>query len=353
MKVGVITFHWATNYGAVLQSYALVKHLNNLGYEAEDINYVPRRIKLRLRFFDLYLRRFNNIRRESKFKSFRKKFLKVSKKTYKNNNSLHKITNEYDAVITGSDQIWNESFLTTAEKKPTLSYFLDFVPENVIRMSYAASFGTNTLTQAHKTFALNELEQFDAISVREQNAVDMLKAQGINAVTVCDPTLLIDVGEYECIAQEAKDKSKVELFNFMLRQGRESTDKTLDYVLNEALKGKTNLGQGIMPVEDWVWKIKNSDFVVTDSFHCMVFALLYHKPFIAVNDKNCSMNARINTLAQRMGVTERVIDSFDAKRIDQLIENTAIDWEFVDNAKNEWACESTEFIKNSLNIKNT
>ena len=347
-----MTFHWATNYGAVLQSYALVKHLNNLGYDAEDINYIPRRIMLRLRFFDLYLRRFNNIKRASKFKSFRKSFLRVSKKTYKNNKALHKITNEYDAVITGSDQIWNESFLTTAEKTPTRSYFLDFVPENVIRMSYAASFGTNILTEAHKALALDELEQFDAISVREQNAVDMLKEQGINAVTVCDPTLLIDVGEYECIAQKAKDKSKVELFNFMLRMGRESTDKTLDYVLNDALKDKTNLGQGIVPVEDWVWKIKNSDFVVTDSFHCMVFALLYHKPFIAVNDKNCSMNARINTLAQRLGVANRVIDSFDKEKINQLIENKDIDWDFVEKAKAEWVRESTEFIRSSLDIKN-
>lgn len=348
MKIGVMTFHWATNYGAVLQSYALVKCLKEMGYEAEDINYLPRETMLKLRFFDLYLRRFANIKRSSIFKKFRKNVLTVSKKTYGSNRTLHGITNEYDAIITGSDQIWNKSFLMTAEKKPTPSYFLDFVPENVLRISYAASFGSNELSEEVKKYGLPELRKFHAVSVRENNAVGLLGAEGIPAKAVCDPTLLLEPASYAEIIKPLDENDRVELFNFMLRTGRDSTDKTNQYMVDSLFAGKKSLGEAIIPVEDWLWKLKNSDFVVTDSFHCVVFSIIFHKPFLAINDKNCAMNARIRTLTERLGLAHRVLEEYDTEKIRKIVADQEFDWKSVDEKRRAWADESKEFLIQSL-----
>ncbi len=347
MKIGVMTFHWATNYGAALQAYALVQHLRQSGYDAEDINYLPKRAMRRLRFFDFYLRRFTNIKRAGKFKSFRKRFLTVSEKTYACHKDLCKIGTTYDAVIAGSDQIWNESFLLTAEKVPTPSYFLDFVPEKVLRISYAASFGTNELTEMLLKYGVPELKNFYAVSVREENAVQMLQQAGVSAVTVCDPTLLIEPQDYATIVAATNDCIKTDVFNFMLRKGR-SSDDTEKYVINECFPNASNLGNGILTVEQWLWKLMNCDFVVTDSFHCTVFAILFHKPFIAVNDRDCSMNARIKTLTRRLGLEDRVVDAFNPEKIRKIVEFEAIDWDSVDEKRHQWAKESAQFLREHL-----
>lgn len=348
MKIGVMTFHWATNYGAVLQAYALVKYLCQSGHDAEDINYLPKRIMRRLRFFDFYLRRFTNIKRAGKIKSFRKKFLTVSKKNYGCHKDLCNMGAAYDAVIAGSDQIWNDSFLTTAEKTVTPSYYLDFVPENVPRLSYAASFGTNELTRNILEYGIPELRKYRWVSVREENAVSMLRQAGISAAAVCDPTLLLEPEDYAPITAAVGRGRKTDVFNFMLRKGRSSSDNTEKFVLSECFPHGTQLGSGILTVEQWLWKLKHCDFVVTDSFHCAVFAILFHKPFLAVNDKDCPMNARIRTLTRRLGLEHRVVEAFEPERIRQITGSMDIDWAGVDEKRRQWAGESARLLQTHL-----
>ena len=348
MKIGVMTFHWAANYGAVLQAYALVEHLRQAGHETCDIDYLPRHTIWKSRFFDLYFRRFSNFWREAKFVSFRKRHLQLSPKTYRSHKDLMSIGNKYDAVVAGSDQIWNESFLMMAEKEPVLSYFLDFLPSDVRRLSYAASFGANELPEDVKRCALPALKKFDAISVREENAVAFLAAEGIEAVAVCDPTLLLGPESYDNLVRGCNGKEPVALFNFMLRKGRSSSDDTEDFLKKECFAGKTNLGKEILSVEQWLWALKNSEFVVTDSFHCTVFAILFHKPFLAVNDKDCTMNARIKTLTQKLGLEHRVVDCFDPKKIGEILEDDKFDWGAVDQKREQWAAESAAFLHATL-----
>ena len=350
MRIGIMTFHWATNYGAVLQAYALVKLLHQMGYDAEDIDYVPSRVMRKLRFFDVYLRRFQNIKRAAKFRSFRKKYLTVSDETYRSRKALDQIGNTYDAVITGSDQIWNESFLMTAEKEPVLSYFLDFIPNDVKRISYAASFGTNEFSENLRRFAIPALRRFDVISLREENAVQMLAQEGINASVVCDPTLLLEPEDYEPIVQDGVTKP-VTLFNFILRRGQESSVKTEEYARTQLFCGKPNIGQGIVTVQQWLWLLKNCEYVVTDSFHCVVFAILFHKPFVAVNDRSCSMNARIRTLTEYLGLTDRVIEEYDVEKIDRLVRERDIRWDSVDEARRGWAAKSAADLSRWLEDK--
>lgn len=349
MKIGIMTFHWAVNYGAVLQSYALIRHLRQAGYDVCDINYLPRRTIRKMRFFDIYFRRFAELKKIPPFRRFQKKYLRLSPKTYGCYKELLKIQNEYDAVIVGSDQIWNDSFLMGAEKgEPALSYFLDFLPANVPRLSYAASFGANELSKGIKEYAIPALKKFHAISVRENNAVGLLADEGIVAMTVCDPTLLLKPDDYETIIQGCRREENVALFNFMLRRGERSSDDTEAFLKNQVFAEKTRLGTDILSVERWLWALKNSDFIVTDSFHCVVFAILFHKPFLAVNDKNCAMNARIKTLVEKLGLEHRVIDCFDQEKILEIVKDDAFDWALVDSKREQWAAESAAFLCQAL-----
>ena len=126
MKVGTITFHWVNNYGAVLQAYALQQYLLSKGFDTQIIDYRPRLVILRQYFLALKSREFPFFKQEKQLKNFRKKYLNLTKKSYPTNNSLKKEHFLFNAIIAGSDQIWNESFTLRAEGKPTLSYFLNF-----------------------------------------------------------------------------------------------------------------------------------------------------------------------------------------------------------------------------------
>lgn len=346
-KIGVLTFHWAANYGAVLQAYALLKYLNDNGYDAEDVDYRPLRVMAKLKFFELYLRKIENIKRSLKINTFPKKFLKLSKHKYYNYSELHRTNGKYDVLICGSDQIWNESFLMTAEKNPVPSYYLGFADDKTERISYAASFGTNALSENLKKYGVAELKKYSAVSVREENAVELLKNEGVDAVAVCDPTLLVEPEDYYAITDSCKKCDKVDVFNFMLRKGRESTDKTDMYVRNK-YSDKKLFNNRIVTVEQWLYSIKNSDFVVTDSFHCTVFSILFHKPFLAINDINCPMNARIRTLTQKLGLEDRVLEAYDEEKIESIISQSSIDWESVDKRRRDWANNSAVFLKDSL-----
>lgn len=348
LKVGILTFHWAGNYGAVLQAFALQYFLKGHDIEVEDINYLPKRCIYMLRFFDVINHRFfKNISKSKVCKEFNKKYITSSKQSYYSNADLIKCVSAYDVFITGSDQVWNESFLMTAEKQPTLSYYLNFVPEEKKRISYAASFGVNNLTSDIVRYGIPELRAFDFISVREENAVELLREQGIQAKAVCDPVILLDTERYEEILTEASDKS-IKIFDFILRNNLESSIFTVRYLLSGVFKGEKSLDNQILSVEEWLKGIKNCEIVVTDSFHCTIFAILFHKHFIAINDKNSGMNSRIKTLCSVLGLEKRILDSFDPERINQLIADQEYDWKSVDIKRKEWADASGKILLNAL-----
>ena len=200
------------------------------------------------------------------------------------------------------------------------------------------------MTENQLRYGISELKKFHGVSVREENAALLLQQEDIPAVMVCDPTLLLEPEDYAPIAEAAGNCQKTDIFNFMLRRGRSSSDDTEKYVLTDCFPRATNLGSGILTVEQWLWKLAHCDLVVTDSFHCTVFAILFHKPFLAVNDKDCAMNARIKTLTQRLGLEHRVVDTFDPDKIQKIIDADHIDWNSVDEKRRLWANESAQFL---------
>ena len=221
MRIGVITIEQVGNYGAELQCYATQKVLQNIGCDAEVIDYcyykdyrykdskmsepsVPMTFKERIfyvlkyrivnRFVDKVLLLFNSniARRNSRFAAFHAENTKMSRK-YMSMPEVYEASMDYDIIVTGSDQVWNPGAQSSIEP-----YFLTFAPDSARKISFAASFGVSEIEPNLRERYKEYLSRYDFISVREQNACDMVKQLvGKDAECVLDPTLLLDKSEWE------------------------------------------------------------------------------------------------------------------------------------------------------------
>ena len=173
MKVGIITCHRAFNYGAVLQTYALQKFLKNHGYEVEVIDYTPQYIRksynksILKRIIRPLLRSYDFKKSNQVFGSFLNQEVNLTEKRYYSYEELEENPPDCDAYIAGSDQIWN----CNIENGKDDAFFLKFVPNNKIKISYAASISMDEIPQNQKNRFKENLKDFNHISVREQTAV--------------------------------------------------------------------------------------------------------------------------------------------------------------------------------------
>jgi hypothetical protein len=349
MRIGTITFHWATNYGAVLQAYALQHFLKQKQFETEIINYIPLRIKLIQTLLRIKNMEFSEFMREKRMNSFRKQFLDLSSITYYTNNSLIKRCHDYDAYICGSDQIWNESFALNAEGKPTLSYYLNFVKSEKCRVSYATSFGTDRLSVEVIKLVKPELEKFQSISVREKTGEEIIRNMDLEATLVVDPTLLLDKDDYECLIEGKEFKEEYQLFSYILHKNQATANAINEYIFdkffNRNLDKKYN--QEPIGMYEWLYNMKHAQFVVTNSFHGAIFSILFHTPFVVVPVENSGMNDRITTLLNTIGLSDRIIDTIDKLKLDRLIAEE-IKWTEVDEKIMNLRKKSIEFLENAL-----
>ncbi len=346
MNVGVITFHWATNYGAVLQAYALSEYLNKSGNAAEIIDYYPRRYKKNIvnafatRHISAIAKRVKEISKERKIETFRKKHLKLTR-YFKSNKELLNERLNFDCYICGSDQIWNKSFLCSGERKKTYSYFLNFAPDDKIIASYAASFGVTKYKDELKSDIKKYLSRFDFISVRENTGLDILNDIGINiGCVVPDPTLLLKKNDYEKLLLENK-KEKYD-FVYMLH-GKDSDAN--DLIKYEADKGISTVLCGNIGIEEWLTNIYYANHIITNSFHGVVFSIIFEKPFTAILIEGSGMNDRIITLLDKLGLQNRIYTG------DTSITEKAVDWKNTANKLNEYRSIGYDYINKILNYK--
>ena len=324
MKIGIITFHWATNYGAVLQAYALEKYLITKGHIVEIIDYKPRRNVLLQRLTWIKNGSWRNFKKERKINLFRKKNLILSKRTYSSNKSLRRITDEYDAVICGSDQVWNMSFIQYAEKgKETYSYYLDFLPASVKKIAYAVSFGCNEIKKEYESNVQEYLHDFKIISVREKTAEQILHKLGIKAKVVIDPTLLLSRKEYDSFVASSNQSDKV--FIYKLHKNQKTFEKIEDFLQKRFSCEYTTNKMGI---GDWLHAIKTSKMLLTNSFHGVVFSILFEVPFISVMVEGSDMNDRITTLLENLGLEKRCVSEYKKETIDEICKSE-INWDEV------------------------
>lgn len=351
-KIGITSFQFSNNYGALLQAYSLQKHCLNYANLVKHINYIPylyfvspyeetkyKKLKIGVRIYK-WLRRFICAYFYGK-RSWRSpintKFSVLKKMSFYN----AKDTNVY---ITGSDQIWNPLFIWKREK----IYFLVFGNKKAKRISYAASLGVKKWPKDFEQKVLPMLQCFDAISVREESAVTYLTSLGLkNVVCVCDPTILHNGDFYR---NEFLYEKTTESFTFVYKI-REVIPEYLKELFEKNVR-YVDLGKrkNVVSVTDWLANIDNAKFIVTDSFHCAVFCILFHKPFLVLPNRGAmqGMNERFETLLGKTNLKYRVLSSEDTKEVALAKLNTPIDWDKIDSIMEEWRNYSANWLKKAL-----
>lgn len=332
MKIGILTHPQCANYGGILQCYALSEFLKKIGNDSIVINREPNRPHLLKRCILILLRtlripryyKSRTVDRTLNMRPFVEKHLNRTRPVF-SNTQIHNLCNEYGlkAIIVGSDQVWRRDFAL----KYGYNYFLDFVPPHVIKASYAASFGldiwnyTNEETQELKRL----IRDFSFISVREDVAVSLCKENlNIDAKLMIDPTLLLTIDDYNKITSQRLIESKY-IFVYWLG------DKTIiqrdieKYQTNGYIVKSINLKDECIQesVEDWLSYIKYADFVITDSFHGVVFSILFRKVFyIYKNDSGG--NSRLHSLMRQLCISQELLQS--NQQLDYYSIETRIDY---------------------------
>lgn len=322
-KIGILTFHRALSYGAMLQAYALQTKLFALGVDNEIIDYtcdymvqhyqrVFRPVKHLIKGTVYNLVTANGILKERKTRDrFVRKHMKMSRPY--DAASIAKAAQEYSALITGSDQVWSPACVGF---DPV--YFLTFAaPEQ--RCSYAASIAVNTLPKALEDEYRNRLKDFSAFSLREPSGAELVRQiTGRDDVQVhIDPTLLLTKDEWNELAAERIVPTPYILL-FTVKAPRRLIDQALALsrrtglpiiYLNKLHTRREKEIHYMDPVEadQFVSLVKYAAYVCTNSFHGTAFSVIYHKQFIVETELADGWNIRAEELLNRIGLPERIM----------------------------------------------
>lgn len=369
-EVAIITIHFGTNHGSVLQAYALSNYLESIGCRAKIIDYVPERYKI---WNSLVLRRgkqyplpvllayypitvMKSIRVRRLFGRFVKRNLNLTRR-YSTKEELCQAPPKADMYITGSDQVWNNDYNGDSD----CSYFLDFVSNDAKRVAYAASFGKEEVSEAEYLGRIKPLlQRFDVISVREIDAQNILEKMGINAMHVVDPVFLFTKQQWTEFGTET---TKIEPYILVYVM-----DGIYGELLDYAQKIKEQTGNKIYVVsfkkiedkrvdkcfylanpKDFVGLISKADAVVTNSFHGTAFSVLFQKNFITIG--KTKYNSRMLSLLEKMELRKHFIptgENYELERIINALERRDIDQ--AEKKLQRWIAESKDFIQKAVEI---
>ena len=344
LKIGTMTFHWATNYGAVLQAYALQRYLSTSGHEVAIIDYRPKLVIIKQSLTAIKTLNFRFFKQEKKLKQFRKKYLILTSQKYSSSRALKKSQMVFDCIIAGSDQIWNESFTLRGEGKTTLSYFLDFANSRIKRIGYAISFGFSSPSTQYIEAVRDEIIRFDAISVRESEGIKILESFNIESDIVCDPTALLSQEEYCSLAQKST-RRPARVFSYILRADQTAW-KVANYI-EEKYASPITSSKFSGSMEDWLNSILHAEIVVTNSFHGVMLALILNRPFIAVTIQGSAMNSRLFSLLSFVELSSRIVEDFSEAEIHNLMLEK-IEWTHVNRKMLLLRSSGISFLKQAL-----
>ncbi len=344
MKIGILTLPLHKNYGGLLQAYALQTFLKRLGHEP---------ILIKIQNHPL-----NYINPKDIIKSITRRHTNKFANLIDSTNVINSIKDlsvlknyNFDAFIVGSDQVWRPSYTPDI-----LTYFLNFVEEkDTKRIAYAASFGHDSLSDwnMNDIFKCSLLaKKFNAISVREYSGIKLCeKYFGVTASHLVDPTLLLTPNDYIDLFKTCKiRKTSKQMMVYILDKNK---DKELVVKTIAKEKGLTpysimpkNVLNTYPPVTKWLASFMNSDYVVTDSYHGVIFSIIFNKPFIAIGNKRRGL-ARFDSLLNRYNLLDRFIISPDQLTLDKINKN--LDYKNINQEINMDKVKSTSFFINSLN----
>ena len=358
MKVGILTYHFSDNYGALFQAYSLRKWLLDRGVEAEFVNYHPTYVEeggrldrpwkpalwrknatiLYMKKAHLRRRLFGDRAQKVRFDTFRREVLGVTGPRLRQADDLASEIARYDMLVCGSDQIWNPSIQRGLDPV----YFLD-IPgtDHTHKVAYAPSFGRTEIEPAYRAQLHRLVSGLQGMSVREATGLDILETAGIardSALVVPDPTVLL--GRFEALLDSGPNCRPAPddgVFCYALR-----TDETIREVAEEAarLTGGPlraprsthqrwrDIGEGIAPGPvEWLQTLARARMVVSNSFHGVALSVVLNRPFIAVGllGKRAGMNARVQNMLTIVGLTDRIVTTPDPAAV-RALAGTTIDW---------------------------
>ena len=349
MKIGIITFFNYCNFGAALQCAGLAQVLKDLGHEPEYIDYTCPFIANPFGLNSLKKRgpvgyvytsagHVFYLPRHGLFRKFRES---IPHTAPVGPDSIADYADCYDAYITGSDQVWNTK-LTDFDKH----FFLDFVRDPNKKLSYSASFGGASIDEKRADEYAELLRDFRAVSVREDYGAELVKRlTGKDAAVLLDPTLLLHREDWEKLAAPGKKKrptllvyqmgfsgAMVKTANAIAREKKVAVDY-IPFPLGGVVPGKYQLRLG---PREWLAQFRDADYIVTDSYHGIIFAILFEKQFLVVADGQ-HKNQRAISLLTRLGLTDRVVTGeshdidrpIDYARVKAILEEDrqkSIDW---------------------------
>ena len=353
-RIGIVTLHYSDNYGAVLQTWALRRVLNQLpGCQAEILNYVPKGFG-----YEPYEKtesaRNQLIEKRAKFENFLTKYCGL------NSSMSSAITGEgYDYICVGSDQIWNFSF----DFLKNFEYLLPNTDKNVIKFSYAASIGMDSSEALRYEEQFRKyLPEFQNLSVREREHVSFVREMsGKPCEHVVVPTLLLDAQEYHMIQNPIQEQEEepflllfwlhhyecargIELANSLARKFHlkivHSFPNSKSYMFH-----KDGGNMNYCGIEEFLALIRKAEFVVTNSYHATLFSIQFETPFYVYGIP--SMQSRIDDLKEDYGIGDRVISSY----ISPELLTDKMDFKSIKENVAKRRKTSMDFLKRTLEVE--
>lgn len=336
MRVGIVTFQRENNYGAILQSFALQKVIGSLGIECETIDYQRNVVldviqwqKNKMKSFlvgkpdkQLYtnmeflrmviLEKFFNYLSGEKFDEIRKK-MNYSEKV--NKRTIHRLEDKYDLIIAGSDQVWNPGRVNL-----DTTYLLDWVKDVDKKASYAASFGIDEIPAKYVEKYRQCLHNYKYYSCREAQGITILEQLvHKDGSVVLDPTMLMNGNEWTKYVKRYHKKEpyilvyQLGLSNTLLQCAKKlAVKKGLKIIaLPYPRQGKNVQWMSGIGPQEWMGLIQGAEFVITNSFHGVVFSILFErKVYIEVEGQRvrAAMSSRIKNLVSMLEIEDRVME---------------------------------------------
>lgn len=312
---GIINYWWCDDHGAILTAYALQKFISNEGYSSELLKC----------FWD-----FNDKKREGGIsRKFEQKHLISSDDVYSTYDDIFSpsgkkaLNDKYVGFITGSDQVFRPEYVPD-------SWFLSFV-EGKGKIAVAASFGIDIFNcEDVKRFERisSSIRSFDYISIREESGLEICsKAFGVEASFLLDPVFLINKDEYLTIIEESKIKCTEKYIFCYIRDGSERMDKLISEMAKKYSLSVVLCHENML-IEDFLYYISNSEYVITDSYHGMCFSIIFNKNFVCVRNEKRG-KTRFETIEKRLKLNPGCF--FDEKEeieripiVDYIETNTAL-----------------------------
>lgn len=365
MKIAVLTFHRAENFGAVLQVYALQTYLTKQGYEVRIIDYRSKAIESQYQIFNpsilwsrkniwislcTYLHRFKHLvirqTRKRKYIDFRNRYLHLTSPIGKIKRIL-----DFDAYIVGSDQVWNLHLTGGVDRV----FFLDFpMRHGAKRISYAASSEHDPNRSLHQRGheIARMLKAFHAISVREEFLKEDLQPYVSCNIQVClDPTFLLNKSDYLKLAVKPKESNYILVYHMLLTEqgarlaeqiAEESGCKVIEIYGGYPERGvKDSYRLDVGPLE-LLGYIANADKVITTSFHGLSFSLILEKEFWILNTGN---NLRQRNLLMSIGLQHRMIAGSR-----EYLPDDKLDWLEINGRLRKLVLKSITYLNNAVSI---